>query len=173
MSNGPRTCRIGPGFVAWHGSGDLTERTRSEGYDGSLFLLTFRERRRALGKRRILLIDDSEIALAMEQAVLERRGYEIRATATFAEFETTLRVWRPDLILVDIRMPDARGTDLCRALKSDLDTRDIPVVLFSSLPDAELASLAEAVGADGFLSKQNGLDALAATIDQLVESIVW
>ena len=45
-------------------------------------------------KKRILLIDDSEIALTMEKAVLENRGYEVRATSTLTEFETTLKGWR-------------------------------------------------------------------------------
>jgi CheY-like chemotaxis protein len=124
-------------------------------------------------KKRILLIDDSEIALLMEKSVLEQRGYEVRATATLAEFEATLKGWRPDLILTDIHMPEAKGTDICRVLKHEYDTQDIPIVLFSSLSDAELARLAEQVGADGYLSKANGLDALAEKIDELVESILW
>lgn len=124
-------------------------------------------------KRRILLIDDSEIALLMEKAVLEQRGYDVRATANLKEFETTLRGWRPDLILTDLQMPEARGTDICRVLKQQYDTQDIPIVLFSSLSDAELGRMAEAAGADGYLSKANGLEALAEKIDQLVASIVW
>ncbi|HEY0094026.1 MAG TPA: response regulator, partial [Archangium sp.] len=62
-------------------------------------------------KRKILLIDDSEITLAMEKAVLEARGYEVVATSTLMEFEKTLQSWRPDLILTDIHMPEAKGTD--------------------------------------------------------------
>lgn len=124
-------------------------------------------------KKKILLIDDSEITLAMEKAVLESRGYDVRATATLAEFEQTLQNWRPDLILTDIHMPEAKGTDICRVLKQEYDTQDIPIVLFSSLTDAELGKLAEAVGADGYLSKANGLDKLAEKVDELVQSILW
>lgn len=124
-------------------------------------------------KKKILLIDDSEITLAMEKAVLESRGYDVRATATLAEFEQTLQKWRPDLILTDIHMPEAKGTDICRVLKQEYDTQDIPIVLFSSLTDDELGKLAEAVGADGYLSKANGLDKLAEKVDELVQSILW
>jgi CheY-like chemotaxis protein len=127
----------------------------------------------AKGGKRLLLIDDSEITLAMEKAVLEQRGYEVRATSTLVAFEKTLKDWRPDLILTDIHMPEAKGTDICRVLKHEYDTQDIPIVLFSSLADRELQQLAETVGADGYLSKQNGLEALAAKIDELVASIVW
>ncbi|MFZ5470630.1 MAG: response regulator [Myxococcota bacterium] len=124
-------------------------------------------------KRKILLIDDSEITLAMEKSVLEARGYEVRATSSLVEFEKMLQVWRPDLILTDIHMPEATGADICRTLKNEYGTQDIPIVLFSSLNDAELGKLAEQVGADGFLSKANGLDALGEKVDELVESILW
>ncbi len=124
-------------------------------------------------KRKILLIDDSEITLAMEKAVLEARGYEVVATSTLMEFEKTLQSWRPDLILTDIHMPEAKGTDIARTLKNEYGTQDIPIVLFSSLPDDELSKLAEQVGADGFLSKMNGLEAMGEKIDELVQSILW
>jgi len=126
-----------------------------------------------LDKRKILLIDDSEITLAMEKAVLEARGYEVQASATLLDFERILQGWKPDLILTDIHMPDAKGTDICRTLKNEFGTQDIPIVLFSSLPDADLSAMAEQVGADGFLSKANGLEALGEKIDELVQAILW
>lgn len=123
--------------------------------------------------KRILLIDDSEITLQMEKAVLEQRGYQVEATSTLVEFERLLKDFKPDLILTDIHMPEARGTDICRTLKNEYQTQDIPIVLFSSLNDDELADLAQQVGADGFLSKAHGLDALGEKVDELVESIIW
>lgn len=124
-------------------------------------------------RRRILLIDDSEITLAMEKSVLESRGYEVVATSTLVEFEKTLETFKPHLILTDLHMPDAKGTDICRTLKNEFKTQDIPIVIFSSLGDEELGKLAHQVGADGFLSKANGLEALGEKIDELVESILW
>jgi CheY-like chemotaxis protein len=123
--------------------------------------------------KRILLIDDSVITLEMEKAVLEAKGYEVRAASTLMEFEQHLKEWRPDLILTDIHMPEAKGTDICRTLKGEYNTQDIPIVLFSSLNDGELEKLAEQVGADGYLSKAHGLDALGEKVDELVESIIW
>lgn len=126
-----------------------------------------------MGSKRILLIDDSEITLQMEKAVLERRGYDVAATTTLMEFERLLKEFKPDLILTDIHMPEARGTDICRTLKNEFHTQDIPIVLFSSLDDDELGVLAQQVGADGFLSKAHGLDALGEKVDELVDSIIW
>lgn len=124
-------------------------------------------------RKKILLIDDSEITLELEKQVLEERGYEVRATSSLIEFEKVLKVWQPDLILTDIHMPEAKGTDICRTLKNEYNTQNIPIVLFSSLNDVELGKLAEQAGADGYLSKENGLEALGAKIDELVESILW
>ncbi len=124
-------------------------------------------------RRKILIIDDSEITLAMEKSVLEARGYEVEAAATLQEFEKLLKAFRPHLILTDIHMPEAKGTDICRTLKNEYGTQDIPIVLFSSLGDDELEKLAEQVGADGFLSKANGLEALGEKVDELVSSILW
>ncbi len=123
--------------------------------------------------KKILLIDDSEITLTMEKAVLEARGYEVRATSDLLDFEKTLQSWKPDLILTDIHMPGIKGTDLCRTLKNAYGTQDIPIVLFSTLPDEELAKLAEQAGADGSISKANGLEALGEKVDDLVQSILW
>lgn len=124
-------------------------------------------------RRKILIIDDSEITLAMEKSVLEARGYEVQAASTLQEFEKMLKAFRPHLILTDIHMPEVKGSDICRTLKNEYGTQDIPIVLFSSLNDDELGKLAEQVGADGFLSKANGLEALGEKVDELVSSILW
>lgn len=126
-----------------------------------------------MDQRRILLIDDSEITLAMEKAVLEARGYDVRATSTLMEFEKMLADFKPHVILTDIHMPEAKGTDICRTLKNEYGTQDIPIVLFSSLKDDELEALAAQVGADGYLSKSHGVEALGEKVDELFDSIIW
>ena len=122
---------------------------------------------------KILIIDDSELTLAMEKAVLEQHGYEVQAAASLIDFEKILQTWRPNVNLTAIHMPDVKGTDICRVRKTEYDTQDFPIVLFSSLSDADLEKLAEQVGADGFLSKNHGLEELANKVNELVESIVW
>ena len=126
-----------------------------------------------MGKRKILLIDDSEITLALESAALEARGYDVRSATNLLDFERVLSDFAPHLILTDIGMPEVRGTDICRTLKGAYQTQDIPIVLFSSLAEDELGRLAEQVGADGYVSKAEGLDALGRKVDELVESILW
>ncbi|HET6437606.1 MAG TPA: response regulator [Anaeromyxobacter sp.] len=124
-------------------------------------------------KRRILLLDDSPITLEMEKAVLEDRGYAVAVAGNLLEFQELLGRFQPEVVLTDLMMPDISGKDIVRVLKQDFHTEKIPIILFSSRPDEELAPIAEAAGADGFLSKSHGIDRLGDLLDELVESIIW
>jgi CheY-like chemotaxis protein len=124
-------------------------------------------------KKRILLLDDSRITLEMEKAVLEDRGHKVAIAANLLEFQAQLDQFQPEIILTDLMMPDISGKDIVRVLKQDFHTEKIPIVLFSSKPDEELAEIAEQAGADGYLSKSHGIDRLGEMIDEIVESILW
>jgi CheY-like chemotaxis protein len=123
--------------------------------------------------RRVLVLDDNPLVLAMAASRIVEAGFEVRTAATLAEFHAATLTWRPEIVLTDIRMPEMSGHDLCRALKSSHPTAAIPVVLFSALPEAELARLARECSADGYLRKRDGLEGLAATLNELCESILW
>jgi len=125
------------------------------------------------GKKKILLLDDSTITLEMERAVLEERGYQVAVAATLLEFRAELDQFQPEIILTDLEMPDVSGKDIVRVLKQDFDTQQIPIVLFSTRPDEELAVIAEQAGADGYLSKSHGIEKLGDMVDELVDSIAW
>jgi CheY-like chemotaxis protein len=125
------------------------------------------------GKKKILLLDDSTITLEMEQAALEERGYEVAVAATLLEFRAELERFQPHVILTDLMLPDVSGRELVALLKQDFDTQQIPIMLFSSKPDEELAVIAEQSGADGYLSKSNGIQRLGEMVDELVDSIIW
>lgn len=124
-------------------------------------------------KKKILLLDDSAITLEMEKAVLEERGYEVAVASNLIEFQAALDAFQPEVILTDLMMPDISGKDIVRVLKQDFHTERIPIVLFSSKPDEELAEIAEQAGADGYLSKSNGIEKLGDMVDELVDSIIW
>ena len=124
-------------------------------------------------KKKILLLDDSVITLEMEQAVLEARGYEVAVASNLIEFQAALDAFQPEIILTDLMMPDISGKDIVRVLKQDFHTERIPIVLFSSRPDEELAEIAEQAGADSYLSKSHGIESLGELVDELVDSIIW
>lgn len=122
---------------------------------------------------RILLLDDSEISLEMGAHILEERGYQVLKARNLFEFEAHFSASKPDLILTDVQMPDIAGNELVRILKQNYETEKIPVILFSSKPAPELSLLAETSGADGFLSKSEGVEKLGEMVDDLVSSMVW
>jgi CheY-like chemotaxis protein len=124
-------------------------------------------------KKKILLLDDSTITLEMEKAVLEDRGYKVAIASNLLEFQAQLDKFQPEIILSDLMMPDISGKDIVRVLKQDFHTEKIPIVLFSSKTDDELAEIAEQAGADGYLSKSHGIDKLGEMVDELVDSILW
>jgi two-component system, NtrC family, response regulator AtoC len=131
-------------------------------YDG-----TMGERR----ARRILLVDDSRLTLELERDWLTREGYEVRAASTLADFDAVLRGWAPDVVLTDVKMPEVEGPELCKIIKRRFEV--VPVILFSTLPELELAPLAEHCGADGYLSKSQGLGGLSKALHAVCEQVLW
>lgn len=123
--------------------------------------------------RRLLLIDDSEIALAYAESVLTEAGFEVRAVGSLRAFQTVLSSWRPHLIVTDLYMPEMNGAELCQWLRRQVTTARIPIVLCSSAPDHELAVVARAVSADAYVSKVDGLDTLPDRLNELCNEILW
>ena len=103
----------------------------------------------------------------------EERGYEVVVASNLMEFQAALDAFQPEVILTDLMMPDISGKDIVRVLKQDFHTERIPIVLFSSKADEELAEIAEQAGADGYLSKSHGIERLGDMVDELVDSIIW
>jgi CheY-like chemotaxis protein len=123
-------------------------------------------------RRRVLLIDDSEISLHFAAQALIRAGYDVSTSTEVQEFKATLGDWRPDVILTDVSMPGMSGVELCRLLKSSYETAHVPVLLFSALSTEELEKLARECDADGYLSKVSGLERLPEELALLLESNV-
>ena len=125
-----------------------------------------------MGKLRVLILDDSEVVLKITAKALIEEGFEVFAAASLADFDQVLTHFEPDIILTDIRMPETAGDNVCRLLKQKLE-KLVPIVLFSTLNEGELASLAERTGADGYVSKDCGTKEIARKIIALSEEIVF
>jgi two-component system cell cycle response regulator len=118
--------------------------------------------------RRVLLVDDSEITLKVIAHTLTAAGYDVQTSTTVTNLASAFGAWSPDIILADVNMPELSGVELCRRLKSSYETAHVPVVLYSSLSDAELEVLARECEADAYLSKQSGPEALPAELARLI-----
>ena len=122
---------------------------------------------------RIVMIDDSEVQLAVVTRVLESAGFEVRAVSSLRRFVNVVLDWKPNLIVTDLYMPEMSGEQLCAWLRQQVVTAKTPIIICSSADDAELERVARTVGADGYVSKSAGPEALPSKLHALCEEIVF
>ncbi|MFI4948996.1 MAG: response regulator [Alphaproteobacteria bacterium] len=103
--------------------------------------------------KRVLIVEDNELNMKLLRDVLEAYGYSTVTTGTGATALTLAREHRPDLILLDLQLPDISGFDALRRLKDDEETRNIPVVAVTAFAMVGDERKALASGCDGYVAK--------------------
>ncbi len=125
-----------------------------------------------MAKKRILLIDDSEVTLAMAGDALEKNGFEVLTATNGLEANHYLfQKQQPDLIIIDVMIPLLNGNRTAKLIKENENTRQIPILLLSSKPEEELQRLATESGADGFVQKPFDPRLLVAKIEETLENV--
>jgi diguanylate cyclase (GGDEF)-like protein len=104
-------------------------------------------------KGKILLVDDLIENLELLSSILTKAGYEIRRAINGATALMGVRSAPPDLILLDINMPDMNGYEVCRQLKKDSQYQDIPIIFISALDDGLDKAKAFSAGGVDYISK--------------------
>jgi CheY-like chemotaxis protein len=117
-------------------------------------------------RKRIIVVDDQVAILEVVQAALEMVGYQVETSETGSYFQHMHPPF-PDLILLDIRLDGEDGQTICRKLKSDEETRHIPVILLSAhVTDVQTL---RSSGTDDFLAKPFRLDALYTIVERYIK----
>ncbi len=102
---------------------------------------------------RLLIVEDEPDVAQLLRYNLAREGYEIVTTATGGEAVTMARELRPDVILLDIMVPELNGWEVCRRLKSARETTAIPIIMVTGRVDEGDKILGFEVGADDYVTK--------------------
>lgn len=112
----------------------------------------------------ILVVDDELISLKLLVAFLIQNGYQARSAINGELALHCVQEKQPELILMDYTMPGMNGIELCRQLKGDPETSDIPVMFLSGLEESDLKVQALEAGAIDFISKPIDLSELLVRI---------
>lgn len=117
----------------------------------------------------IVLVDDSVVALEWAKEALGRLGFDVVTYNASLGIQSFVRKVEPDIVLLDVNMPALNGDLVCRMLKQSLQTRDVKVMLYSSIPEDELDELATNAGADGYIVKTDDVAVLADQLQGALE----
>ena len=119
--------------------------------------------------KKILTIEDDAFLKNIESSKFSKSGFEVATAMTKADIDQALHVSTPDIILLDMMLPDVDGFQVLQNLKTNETTKAIPVIVFSNLSsDQDMKKMIDA-GAAAFMIKSNfTLDEVVAKINSLI-----
>ncbi len=119
-------------------------------------------------KIRLLLIDDHQTMHRLLEAIVRIRGYELLYAENGRQGIAMARQERPDLILLDVMMPDMDGFKVCQYLKEHDETRNVPVMFLTARGAESDFETGRKAGGDGFMTKPFQASEILGQIDRLL-----
>lgn len=123
-------------------------------------------------KRSILVIDDDLIWHKLIGGVLADAGYKIHTATTCADGVKLAALHKPDCIILDFHLTDGNAVCVCSAIKADEDLKNIPVIIFSSDPSAEITAYAQCQASYFLLKGTVALVDLPAVIAEILPPVI-
>jgi len=117
---------------------------------------------------KILIVDDEPDVVKILGMRLKANGYQIIAAHDGAKAIELTHYEKPDLIILDIKMPGTDGYSVFEDLKASASTMSIPIVFFSALPPEQAREKATQLGAEGFVSKSADPDEILTNITEIL-----
>jgi PAS domain S-box-containing protein len=102
---------------------------------------------------KVLVVDDDPKILALLQTLLRPWGLQVITLQNPSQFWEKLETSKPDLLILDVQMPDVSGIEICQVVRNDPNWSELPIVFLTVHNDAETVSQVFAVGADDFVNK--------------------
>jgi two-component system, cell cycle response regulator DivK len=119
-------------------------------------------------RNRILIVEDNPISLTLFKQLLKAHGYEVLGTREGLQALDLAREEQPDLILMDIRLPDISGLEVIRLLKQDDQTKTIPIIAVTALANPEYEKKGLESGCDAYIPKPITLGNFLGTIESFL-----
>jgi excisionase family DNA binding protein len=113
------------------------------------------------GKRKVLLVDDDVELVELMTKVLEEDGrFEVRVATTGFDAGMMVKEYRPDLIVLDVMLPDINGKEVCHRVRSDPTLEDVRIICISGMVEEDKIQELRLSGADDFLHKPFDIEEL-------------
>ncbi len=133
------------------------------------WLSATRRTEKKMTQQRILIVDDSELILAMARDVLEEAGYEVFTATNGIEANSYIfSLNKPDLIILDVMLPMLDGNKKAKLLREKEFSRGIPILLLSSKTEDELKQLTMEAGADGYIRKPFAKEEMVSSVQRFL-----
>ena len=123
------------------------------------------EHRYKATRKRILVVEDHRLSLVVMHQPLAARGYDVLQASDGWDAISRARDEQPDLILMDIRLPDISGLDATRLLKKDDQTKNIPIIAMTALVAPAIEANALESGCDAYITKPINIENLMRTVE--------
>jgi CheY-like chemotaxis protein len=120
-------------------------------------------------KKKALVVDDNKNNLMLEKDILEVAGFEVFEAENAAGGIAIARKVKPDIIIMDVRLPDMRGSEAARILREDKETRDIPIVFVTASVMVGEKEEINAITNSGFIGKPINTRTFANEISQFIK----
>lgn len=118
--------------------------------------------------KQVLVVDDDAMNREVMEAFLLSEGYAVLLASSGEQGLAFALEHLPNAIILDVRMPDMSGYDVCEQLKNDDTTRDIPIMIMTGFDAKEDFERGKAVGADEFLTRPFDGDVLLSRIHNMI-----
>jgi DNA-binding response OmpR family regulator len=119
--------------------------------------------------KKILIVDDDPQTTTLLELLLSERGYETVSTTDSSKAIQFANSANPDLIILDLMMPEPDGFKVCRMLRNDTRFIFTPILIVTALDDTDSRIVAFGAGADDYLIKPYDIDELASIIKTLLQ----
>ena len=120
-------------------------------------------------RKRALIVDDNGNNLTLEKDLLEVAGFEVFTAEDASSGTAIARKEKPDIIIMDVRLPDMRGSEAAKILRQDQETSNIPIVFVTASVMAEGREEIKDVSNSGFIGKPINTRTFANEVSQFIK----